>query len=102
MAVSSWSEASPYILATGQEVMPMGGFSGTVPAPTLAGRQAAGPHRAAQVLPARRRRLRAGQGRRPRAGGPVGHLVGGKLLPHVPASDYGGRAETLYVCGSGS
>jgi 4-amino-4-deoxy-L-arabinose transferase-like glycosyltransferase len=36
MAVSSWEEASPYILATGQEVMPMGGFSGTVPAPTLA------------------------------------------------------------------
>jgi hypothetical protein len=36
MAVGSWEEASPYILATGQEVMPMGGFSGTVPAPTLA------------------------------------------------------------------
>ena len=36
MAVSSWEEASPYILATGQEVMPMGGFSGTVPVPTLA------------------------------------------------------------------
>jgi 4-amino-4-deoxy-L-arabinose transferase-like glycosyltransferase len=36
MAVDSWDTASPYILATGQEVMPMGGFSGTVPAPTLA------------------------------------------------------------------
>ena len=36
MAVESWSEASPYILATGQEVMPMGGFSGSVPEPTLA------------------------------------------------------------------
>jgi hypothetical protein len=36
MAVSSWSDASPYIIATGQEVMPMGGFSGTVPSPTLA------------------------------------------------------------------
>jgi 4-amino-4-deoxy-L-arabinose transferase-like glycosyltransferase len=35
MAVQSWSQASPYILATGQEVMPMGGFSGTVPQPTL-------------------------------------------------------------------
>jgi 4-amino-4-deoxy-L-arabinose transferase-like glycosyltransferase len=35
MAVGSWEEASPYILATGQEVMPMGGFSGTVPSPTL-------------------------------------------------------------------
>ena len=36
MAVQSWSVASPYILATGQEVMPMGGFSGSVPEPTLA------------------------------------------------------------------
>lgn len=36
MAVSSWTEASPYIEATGQEVMPMGGFSGTVPEPSLA------------------------------------------------------------------
>jgi len=35
MAVQSWSQASPYILATGQEVMPMGGFSGSVPQPTL-------------------------------------------------------------------
>jgi 4-amino-4-deoxy-L-arabinose transferase-like glycosyltransferase len=36
MAVQSWSEASPYILTTGQEVLPMGGFSGSVPEPTLA------------------------------------------------------------------
>jgi 4-amino-4-deoxy-L-arabinose transferase-like glycosyltransferase len=36
MAVESWQTASSYILATGQEVMPMGGFSGTVPTPTLA------------------------------------------------------------------
>jgi len=36
MAVDSWEEASPYILATGQEVLPMGGFSGSVPEPTLA------------------------------------------------------------------
>jgi 4-amino-4-deoxy-L-arabinose transferase-like glycosyltransferase len=36
LAVTSWTEASPYILATGQEVMPMGGFSGTVPTPALA------------------------------------------------------------------
>jgi 4-amino-4-deoxy-L-arabinose transferase-like glycosyltransferase len=35
MAVNTWTEAAPYILATGQEVMPMGGFSGTVPSPTL-------------------------------------------------------------------
>jgi 4-amino-4-deoxy-L-arabinose transferase-like glycosyltransferase len=36
MAVSSWIGALPYIIATGQEVMPMGGFSGSVPSPTLA------------------------------------------------------------------
>jgi len=36
MAVQSWSVAAPFILATGQEVMPMGGFSGSVPEPTLA------------------------------------------------------------------
>jgi 4-amino-4-deoxy-L-arabinose transferase-like glycosyltransferase len=36
MAVGSWTEASPYILSTGQEIMAMGGFSGSVPEPTLA------------------------------------------------------------------
>jgi 4-amino-4-deoxy-L-arabinose transferase-like glycosyltransferase len=36
LAVQSWAVASPYILATGQEVLPMGGFSGTVPEPALA------------------------------------------------------------------
>jgi 4-amino-4-deoxy-L-arabinose transferase-like glycosyltransferase len=36
MALAPWSEASPYILATGQEVMPMGGFTGSVPEPALA------------------------------------------------------------------
>ena len=35
MATGSWSLAAPYIIATGAEVLPMGGFSGTVPSPTL-------------------------------------------------------------------
>jgi 4-amino-4-deoxy-L-arabinose transferase-like glycosyltransferase len=35
-ATDSWSTASPYILATGAQVLPMGGFSGEVPFPTLA------------------------------------------------------------------
>ncbi len=35
-AVDSWSTASPYITATGERIMPMGGFSGSVPQPTLA------------------------------------------------------------------
>ena len=36
LAVESWTEASPFIVATGQEVLPIGGFSGSVPSPTLA------------------------------------------------------------------
>lgn len=35
-AVPSWSAASPYILAEGVPVLPMGGFTGQVPFPTLA------------------------------------------------------------------
>jgi 4-amino-4-deoxy-L-arabinose transferase-like glycosyltransferase len=35
-AVQGWTTAGPYILATGQAVLPMGGFSGSVPEPTLA------------------------------------------------------------------
>ena len=35
MATQSWSQAAPYILATGKEVLPVGGFSGSVPSPTL-------------------------------------------------------------------
>ncbi len=36
LATDGWSAASPYILATGDTVMPMGGFSGSVPQPTPA------------------------------------------------------------------
>jgi 4-amino-4-deoxy-L-arabinose transferase-like glycosyltransferase len=36
LAVSSWTQTSRFILATGREVMPLGGFSGTVRTPTLA------------------------------------------------------------------
>ncbi len=35
LATDGWNAASPYILATGDTVMPMGGFSGSVPQPTL-------------------------------------------------------------------
>ena len=34
-ATTSWSASSPYILATGKEVLPMGGFTGKVPSPSL-------------------------------------------------------------------
>jgi len=36
MTVQTWSQASPFILATGQEVLPMGGFSGQALEPTPA------------------------------------------------------------------
>ena len=36
MATTSWNGAAPYIEATGQKLLPMGGFSGSVPEPTLA------------------------------------------------------------------
>ena len=35
IAIPSWTETSRFILATGKEAMPLGGFSGTVPTPTL-------------------------------------------------------------------
>jgi 4-amino-4-deoxy-L-arabinose transferase-like glycosyltransferase len=34
-ATDSWHTASPYVLATGAPVLPMGGFSGEVASPTL-------------------------------------------------------------------
>lgn len=34
LAVDNWTSASPYILGTGDTVMPMGGFSGSVPQPS--------------------------------------------------------------------
>ncbi|MFE9422517.1 ArnT family glycosyltransferase [Kitasatospora sp. NPDC006697] len=34
-ATTTWTASSPYILATGKEVLPMGGFTGEVPSPTL-------------------------------------------------------------------
>jgi hypothetical protein len=104
LAVSSWSEASAYILATGQEVMPMGGFSGSVPEPTLA--------RVKQLVS-------TGQLRFFLLGGTSGFGGPGRggadsttaqvtswvesACAAVPAADYGGTsgsAETLYACGS--
>ncbi|MFF7633092.1 ArnT family glycosyltransferase [Kitasatospora sp. NPDC008050] len=35
LATIGWSAAQPYILATGEKVLPMGGFSGQIPQPTL-------------------------------------------------------------------
>jgi hypothetical protein len=113
MAVSSWSEAGPYILATGQEVMDMGGFSGTVPEPTLA---------------AVRQLVRSGQLRfflLSGGGAGAGFEAGDRgstsatiatwvrsACTEVPAAEYGaaqsatagasGGTQALYVCGRGA
>jgi 4-amino-4-deoxy-L-arabinose transferase-like glycosyltransferase len=108
MAVQSWFQASPYILATGQEVLPMGGFTGQALSPA----------------PARIQQL-AGSGQLR-----FFQLVGGwltgpeavkitswvkKTCRIIPAQNYRGapaasaqpslagrRAVTLYQCGRGS
>jgi 4-amino-4-deoxy-L-arabinose transferase-like glycosyltransferase len=113
LAVSSWSQASAYILATGQEIMPMGGFSGSVPEPTLA--------RVRQLVATGQLGFfllsgPGGAGGLGGAGGFAGPGRGGaggtaaqvtswvkSACAAVPAADYGavsGSAGTLYACGS--
>jgi 4-amino-4-deoxy-L-arabinose transferase-like glycosyltransferase len=97
MAVQSWSVASPYILATGQEVMPMGGFSGSVPEPTLA--------RVQQLVSSGQLRffmLGSGAGFGPGAGAATGGISEAQKIAswveascaEVPASAYGGTSST--------
>ncbi len=75
LAVSSWIQASPYIEATGQEVMPMGGFGGGGPG-----------------------------GARGSTASTIESWVESNCRT-VPAEDYAGSATstgTLYACSSGS
>jgi len=116
MAVGSWDTAAPYIVATGQEVMPMGGFSGTVPEPTLA--------RVQDLVRTGQLRFFLTGG----AGGVTGFTAAGRddttatidswveaACTAVPAADYenaastsaagggfGGAAQTLYACSPSS
>jgi hypothetical protein len=106
LAVQSWSEASAYILVTGQEVMPMGGFSGSVPEPTLA--------RVRQLVATGQLRFFLLGGTGGGFGGGAGRGGGGAAAQvaswvesscaTVPGQDYGATSgaagsETLYVCG---
>jgi len=102
MAVASWETASPYILATGQEVLAMGGFSGTVPEPTLT--------KVEELVHTGQLRFflldsTTGTG----TGGGFGGSTDStstkisawveKSCSKVPAKDYGGStSDTLYVC----
>jgi 4-amino-4-deoxy-L-arabinose transferase-like glycosyltransferase len=109
MAVGSWDTAAPYIVATGQEVMPMGGFSGTVPEPTLA--------RAQDLVRTGQLRffLTGGAGGAGAGGGIAGFATGGRgdttaaidswvesACTAVPAADYEGTASTATPTGTGA
>jgi 4-amino-4-deoxy-L-arabinose transferase-like glycosyltransferase len=112
MAVQSWNEASPYILYTGQEVMPMGGFTGSVPEPTLA-------HVKELVSSGQLRYFLingtgAGRGFGGGSGNPATQAIASWVqnsCANIPASDYGGTSAgtsassslgTLYVCSRNS
>ena len=101
LAVGSWSSAAPYILATGQEILPMGGFSGSVPEPTLA--------RVRELVAAGQLRyfLLGGAGFGAGPGGGTGAGTARDAVTSwvesscgtVPAQDYGGSSSgTLYTC----
>ncbi len=104
LAVQSWTAASPYILATGQEVMPLGGFSGSVPSPTLA-------HFRALIKSGQLKYVLLGgtsQGAGPSSasGGSQATAIASwveRSCKAVPAKDYGGgsaSSPTLYECSS--
>ncbi|MGW7522136.1 ArnT family glycosyltransferase [Streptomyces sp. NPDC054783] len=109
-AAAGWSAASPYILATGAHVLPLGGFSGRVPFPTRARfRRLVDDGKLRYVL------LGGGRGTRPALAG-TGKTAAAQITAwvrsactEVPASAYGGTtsfgdartatAQTLYRCG---
>jgi 4-amino-4-deoxy-L-arabinose transferase-like glycosyltransferase len=102
MAVQTWGQASPYILATGQEVLPAGGFTGFAPEPTLAHIQ--------QLV--RTGQLRFFQVVSGLPSGPAAYKITvwvTKACRMIPAKDYGaapavgaGPSPTqLYECGKG-
>ncbi|MFL6074751.1 MAG: ArnT family glycosyltransferase [Mycobacteriales bacterium] len=85
LTVSGSMAAAPYIVATGEEVLPLGGFSGTVPAVTLATfRRWARDEKVRFVL--------AGGGGRGGGGAVLGWVEG--ACAQVPASAYGGGDTT--------
>jgi len=105
MATTSWSTAAPYIEATGQKVLPMGGFSGSVPEPTLAAFKQL-------VQSGQLKFVMVGSG-----GGFGGGALGGgtgtstvssittwveSACTTVPAADYGGTASSTTSGSAGS
>ncbi|MGJ5756277.1 dolichyl-phosphate-mannose-protein mannosyltransferase [Streptomyces puniciscabiei] len=111
-AAGSWTTASPYILAAGAHVLPLGGFSGRVPFPTEAQfRRLVDAGQVRYVL------LGGGRGTGP-GSARTGNTAAAQITlwvrsacTEVPASAYGGTsalgdawtatAQTLYRCGPG-
>ncbi|MHC5902807.1 mannosyltransferase YkcB-related protein, partial [Streptomyces sp. S6] len=103
-ATTDWSAASPYILATGAHVLPLGGFSGRVPFPTEPGfRRLVSSGSLRYVLVGAGR----GAGGAMFGGGETGTTDSARITAWVrsscapvPPSAYGatGTAETLYDC----
>jgi 4-amino-4-deoxy-L-arabinose transferase-like glycosyltransferase len=105
MAVGSWSEASPYILSTGQEVMAMGGFSGSVPEPTLAKVQDLVHSGQLKFFLLSSSGSSRGFGAMGGSGGSTVTAIDSwveKTCTAVPAKDYGGTtsSSSLYECQS--
>jgi 4-amino-4-deoxy-L-arabinose transferase-like glycosyltransferase len=97
MAVQFWRQGADYIVATGQEVLALGGFSGAVPEPTLSRvRQLAGDGQLRFFL------LGAGAGGLPVAGSEQQQVVSWvrASCTLVPAKAYGGTGDgsDLYEC----
>lgn len=91
MATTSWNAAAPYIEAAGQMVLPMGGFSGSVPEPTLtAFQQLVHTGQLKFVLVSASGRIGAGtQGTTTSTVGSITQWVQSACAT-VPAADYGG------------
>ena len=98
-ATTDWSVASPYILATGAEVLPMGGFTDQVPSPTL-------PELKQTISSGRLRYVLLGEPS-PMSGPASADTVASRataLVSHsceqVPPSSYGGgvAGQRLYRC----
>ncbi|MDH6111787.1 4-amino-4-deoxy-L-arabinose transferase-like glycosyltransferase [Kitasatospora sp. MAP12-15] len=109
-ATTTWTASSPYILATGAEVLPIGGFTGQAPAPTLDRLRslvAGGQLHYVLIAPGLGERLTGakGGGQPPAETGPTEAItswVRADCTP-VPPAEYTGPAEperdqTLYRC----
>ncbi|MDT3400624.1 glycosyltransferase family 39 protein [Streptomyces sp. B1866] len=88
LTTTNWMAAEPFILATGQKVLPMGGFSGAVPDPTLKEfTRLVGEGRVRLVL------TRPGGGGIVPGVGTTGRIAAwvAAHCARVPAADYGGQ-----------